>query len=67
MILVLLFLFVNKGTDEVTLLNPSQPPFTKGGELFPSLYQRGARGDFSEEGLSSAVREYVTELMKYTT
>ncbi|OGP74959.1 MAG: hypothetical protein A2V86_17470 [Deltaproteobacteria bacterium RBG_16_49_23] len=55
--------FLNKVTYEIPPLNPSLPPFTKGRRTISPLYQRGVRGDFSDEGPSNVVQKYVSVFM----
>ena len=54
-------------TYEMTPLNPSRPPFTKGGEQFFPLFIKGGEGGFFVEGPLNPGEKYVTEFMKYST
>jgi hypothetical protein len=55
--------FINKITHEITPLNPSLPPFTKGRRKFPPL-SKGGEGGFFCEGFWNAIQKYVTKFMK---
>ncbi|OGP93248.1 MAG: hypothetical protein A2157_20100 [Deltaproteobacteria bacterium RBG_16_47_11] len=54
-------------TYEMTPLNPSRPPFTKGGEQFFPPFIKGGEGGFFVEGPLNTGEKYVTEFMKYST
>ncbi|OGP89972.1 MAG: hypothetical protein A2156_06020 [Deltaproteobacteria bacterium RBG_16_48_10] len=54
-------------TYEMTPLNPSRPPFTKGGEQFFPPFIKGGEGGFFVEGPLNPGEKYVTEFMKYST